>query len=291
MSVLSATNLDAFCAPLLQSGTAKALAAATTLSDDEARGYIASVCNEAHAGLRLLAWAGLRSGQRVLEVGAGGGLLTAYLQSHGVDLVAIEPVAPAFDVTPVLARVVRQAVGVDPQILPIAARDLQRDRNGAFDLIFSVNVIEHFQPMMENLDALAPVMVERGAQVHTCANYHLPYEPHYGIALVPFAPRLTPYLVRRDLRAEAVWRSLNFITASDLRAYAKRQGLEIAFKRGALGEALERLLQEPAFAARHPRLLSRVASALHRIGVTKLLRALPPTIATPMTVLLRRPVA
>jgi protein-L-isoaspartate O-methyltransferase len=107
MSVLSLTELDAFCAPLLQSGPGKTLAAAIELSEDKARRHIASVCNEAHAGLRLLAWAGLRGDHRALEVGAGSGLLTAYLQSHSVDLVAIEPVGTGFDATPAVARVVR----------------------------------------------------------------------------------------------------------------------------------------------------------------------------------------
>jgi SAM-dependent methyltransferase len=250
--------------------------------------YLDAICNEAYTALRLLEWAGLQPTHRVLEVGAGGGLLSGFLQSRGINLVAIEPTAQGFEATPDLTDVVREAVGVSARILPLAARQVDREEHGCFDLIFSVNVIEHFQPLDENLDALARVMKRSGAQVHTCPNYLVPYEPHYGIPLVPFAPGLTPYLGRRRLRSENVWRSLNFITASDLRAYARRSQLTITFKEGTFGEAFERLCAEPEFAARQPMLLYRLARVMKSTGLTSLLKKLPPTWATPMTVLLRR---
>jgi hypothetical protein len=66
--------------------------------------------------------------------------------------------------------------------LPLEARELDPERH-----IFSVNIIEHFQPLDDNLDGLARVMKSNGVQVHTCPKYHVPYEP-------------------------PIWRSLNFIT-------------------------------------------------------------------------------
>jgi SAM-dependent methyltransferase len=169
----------------------------------------------------------------------------------------------------------------------LSARELVLHRHGAFDLIFSVNVIEHFQPMNENLEAIARVMGQGGVQVHTCPNYHVPYEPHYGIPLLPLAPQLTPFLGSR--RSENLWRSLNFITSTDLRAYARLFGLRIAFKQGALSEALERLCREPAFAARHPTILYSIARAMKTTRLINILRRLPPSWVTPMTVVLRRP--
>lgn len=90
--------------------------------------------------------------------------------------------------------------------------------------------------------------------------------------MLPFAPQLTPYLGRRRLLSEDVWRSLNFITASDLRSYAKRFGLSISFKQGMLGDALDRLCAEPEFAARQPAPLYRVAKAMQALRVTRMLR-------------------
>lgn len=289
MNVLAAADLDDYCAPLREPEVRRELASRTGFPLKIAGAYLDAICNEAHTALRLLEWAGLRAQDRVLEVGAGAGLLTGYLQARGIDLVAIEPTGEGFEATPTVTDVVGKATGNSCKMLPLAARELDPSRHGQFNLIFSVNVLEHFQPMKENLAALAGVMAPYGRQVHTCPNYHVPYEPHYGIPLVPVAPHLTPYFGRRRLRSENVWRSLNFITATDLGSYAKRFGLEIVFKSGTFGEAFERLCAEPAFAARHPRLLRRVAGLMRGVGLTAALKKLPSTWVTPMTVLLRRP--
>lgn len=288
MSVLSAAALDRYSAPLQQPYAREKLAARTGWPSNTAALYLDAVCGEARTGFRLLEWAGLQGGHRVLEVGAGGGLLTGYLQSCGIAVTAIEPAESGFEATPKLAELVSEMTGVTARIEPLSAHQIDRRRHGAFDLIFSINVIEHFQPMKENLDALAAVMEPNGLQAHTCPNYHVPYEPHYGIALLPVAPQLTPYLGLRRLAAENVWQSLNFITSSDVRDYATRHGLSIRFKQGALGEALERLCDEPEFAARHPRVLRNMARLTKTVGLTGALKRLPSSWMTPMTFVLRR---
>jgi hypothetical protein len=63
----------------------------------------------------------------------------------------------------------------------------------------------------------------------------------------------------------------------------------VTFERGTLGTALKRLLDDVAFADRHPPFLGRVAGLADRCGLIRLLGSLPPGLATPMTVLLRRP--
>jgi 2-polyprenyl-3-methyl-5-hydroxy-6-metoxy-1,4-benzoquinol methylase len=288
MTILADADLDKYCALLRQPAAKAELAARSDLTVAAATVYIDSVCNEAHTGLRLLRWAGLRPTDRVLEVGAGGGLLSGFLQSRGYEHVAIEPAEQGFERTSSLTAIVREATGVRADILPLSARDLGQRTHGLFDLIFSVNVIEHFQPLKENLDALPHLMSARGVQAHTCPNYRLPYEPHFGMALLPIAPQLTPYLGRRWLLSDRLWQSLNFITATDLVDYAKRFGLTIRFKDGAMGDALERLLMEPEFAARQPKALAQIAGVMRMARLNKLIKKLPATWVTPMTVMMRR---
>jgi len=288
MTGLSAADFDCFAAGLQDPASAARLAAETGLPSDHACIYLAAMAGEAHVALRLLERGGLRPGHRVLEVGAGAGLLTAYLQSRGLDLVAIDPGGAGFPATPALARIAQETTGVAPRIWPLAARELDPASHGLFDLIFSVNVIEHFQPLDENLAGLARVMSSDCVQVHTCPNYIVPYEPHYRIPLVPFAPRLTPYVWRWTMRNEPLWSSLNFITSADLRAYAARHGLALTFESGTMAAALQRLLDEPAFSDRHPPLLRRAAGIAAQIGLIALVRKLPAKVATPMTVRLRR---
>ena len=286
MNIPSVDSLRAYSAPLSQPGPRAELAARSGLSLDWASLYLDAISNEAETALRLFKLAGMSRTDRILEVGAGAGLFTGFLQSRGLNVVAIEPTGDGFEATSKLTQIVREATGVAANILPLAAREINPIQHGHFDLIFSVNVIEHFQPLKENLDALAPVMNTTGVQIHTSPNYRVPYEPHYRIPLLPYAPHLTPFIGYR--RSETLWRSLNFISASDLRSYARRFGLILSFQRGALSDSLQRLCAEPAFAARHPKIFNRSARLMKTIGLISMLKSLPPDWVTPMTAILRR---
>ncbi len=285
MRALSHDELDAFSAPLQTADNIARLARDTGWEERQAGLYLASILGEAHLGLTLLDWAGLNADARVLEVGAGAGLLSAFLQARGVALTAIEPVAQGFDATLAARTIVARGTGMAPDISPLEARQLDPARDGPFDVIFSVNVIEHFQPLQENLDGMARVMAPGGVQVHTCPNYRIPYEPHYGVPLLPFFPGRTPPAARHG---DGLWRSLNFITAGDVHRYARAYGLQASFQRGTMGASLRRLRTEKAFAARQPPLLHHIASLSHWTGLTALLGAVPPELATPMTFCLRK---
>jgi SAM-dependent methyltransferase len=282
-------DFDDFSATLRRDLVAYAaeLASAANLSEIHAESYLGSIINEASLALRLLTGTQL-TGRRVLEVGAGAGLLTAFLQSRGIELVAIEPIGSGFGATATLRQIVRKSTGIDPNILPLEARQLNPTDHGLFDVIFSINVVEHFQPFKPNMAGLERVMSSRGLQIHTCPNYFVPYEPHFGIPLLPFAPHLTIRLWRRDLRDNPLWHSLNFVTAGAFRRFADRHGLEVAFESGAMARTLRRLQDEPAFSARQPAALVRVASIANRCGLTNLLEQVPPGLATPLTATLRR---
>jgi 2-polyprenyl-3-methyl-5-hydroxy-6-metoxy-1,4-benzoquinol methylase len=164
---ISSSDFRAFSAPLQNDSAARALASETEMSAEEAGSYLTAIVNEGHTAVRLLEWAGVSGRERFLEVGAGGGLFTSFLQSQGVDVTAIEPVGSGFESTQALQRNVSAAVGFTPKILPIAARDLDPVQHGTFDITFSVNVIEHFQPLHENLDGLADGLSRR-----SCECYH-----------------------------------------------------------------------------------------------------------------------
>ncbi|MBL6613014.1 MAG: methyltransferase domain-containing protein [Reyranella sp.] len=288
MDTLSHNALSAFSAPLLKPINVAQLARELGWDDTSANLYLASIVNEAHLALNLLDWAGIRDGMRVLEVGAGAGLFTAFLQAQGIAVTAIEPVAQGFGATLAARVIVSRSVSQAPNILALEARQLDPARDGLFDMIFSVNVVEHFMPLIENLDGISTVMAARGIQVHTCPNYRIPYEPHFGTALLPVIPARTPHIAKRC--PQELWQSLNFITAADVRRYAKSRGLEIRFQPGLLAVALRRLLHEEAFAGRQPRWLSLLAHAAHLSGLIAPLSLLPPGLATPMTFRLQREV-
>jgi hypothetical protein len=134
---------------------------------------------------------------------------------------------------------------------------------------------------------MASVLAPGGIMLHTCPNYRVPYEPHYGVPLVPFRPQATATL-RPRLKDDPLWQSLNFVTAGDLRRFARRHGLAVEFQRGVLADVIARLATDEAFARRQG-WAGRAARGLARAKVLGLVNRIPPTWLTPMVAVFARP--
>lgn len=236
--------------------------------------------NELDESLVALEAAGGPRG-RVLEIGAGLGLFGAYLKSHGVDYTGIEPSDAAFGRHAPLLQAIIDALGVDaPTILPIGASALDPATHGRFDVIFSSNVMEHVLDLPQAMQALAAVLAPGGVMAHICPNYAMPYEPHFGLPLVPLRPRATARIMRR-LASHPVWHSLNFVTAARIARLARDNGLTITFLPGQMHRAFARLFSDPVFATRQAHLM-RVGAWMRRLGLLQLLRVMPARLGTPM---------
>jgi 2-polyprenyl-3-methyl-5-hydroxy-6-metoxy-1,4-benzoquinol methylase len=227
-------------------------------------------------------WLGTGSGAagRVLEVGAGLGLTSAYLASTGVDVCSIEPGGIGFERYERVNPVLRSSLGITHPHLVMSVEDVTPSDAGTFDLVFSNNVLEHVDDVDATLVALSALLRPGGVMVHNCPNYAVPYEPHFGIPLVPVRPAATARVLPSSITATGLWQSINFVTAHQVRQVAERHGATVAFERGLLADAFDRF-GEPEFAARHPA-LARVSGLLG--VVTPALRRLPPSMATPMIV-------
>ncbi len=247
----------------------------------QAEGFLRALQGEAKLGHKLIS-PYLKPGMKVLEVGAGMGLLSAYLESQGVHITALEPGLGGFGVNAALAR------AADFQRLTRVDIPAQELRGVDYDFIYSINVLEHIPDLQAALQGLARVLSPGGQMVHTCPNYLLPFEPHFGIPLVPLWPRLTAHLLPK-LKASELWQSLNFVTLPQMRRAAHKAGLEAKFESGVLYRAFERLDTDPAFRERQAKGLVKYAyHAFKRTGTLSLLKRLPPVLATPMVFHFRR---
>ena len=279
---LTPRALDAFLAATIEEpGFAAEVAGATTPSSGEAPELLGDLASEARRALGLIAPLAPSRDSRVLEVGAGAGVFATFLHAQGLHVTAIEPESEAFDHISAVRSVLADHTEV-PDIARIAADALDPAVHGTYDLIFSVNVLEHMLPMRSNLDAIGAVLAPGGSMVHTCPNYRIPYEPHYGIPLVPGRPALTAHLARRT-RTEPGWQTLNWITAGDIKAFARRHGLDVRFHEGELAAALARLRGDEAFERRQRGPVVATLRFLERVGATRVLQRLPGTWMTPMT--------
>lgn len=252
---------------------------------------LANIASEVRLALDLLSRrpAGpLLPSHRVLEVGAGSGVLSSILHQQGINVTAVEPLIPGFGVFGAVRDELRER---DPAVLaPMdhrSAHELNPAHDGLFDRIFSVNVIEHCKPLDEALSAMASVLAPGGMMIHTCPNYRVPYEPHFRMPLLPMRPEATARL-RPGLADDPVWQSLNFVTAGDLRRFARRSGLTIQFAPGVLAEVTDRLKRDAAFAQRQG-WAGRLARGLARANVLGLVNRLPATWLTPMVTVFAKP--
>jgi len=257
--------------------------------------YIESLKAEARFGLKLI-HQHLKENMRVLEVGSGSGLLASFLASQNIEITALEPGLGGFSINVLLSQELKKYLSTNsPNIqnnltqIYIPSQELKAKEHGKFDLIYSINVLEHIPPLKSSLIGMYSVLKEEGVMVHTCPNYHIPYEPHLGIFLLPFIPQSTVFLFPR-LRRSGLWNSLNFITSTSLRNMCRLIGCEIKFQSGVMYDTFLRLDEDQAFKSRQGNLtIMGIYSFLKKIKIFNLIKYLPPDIQTPMIVSISKP--
>lgn len=284
-----ATEFTTFSEAALASPEVAAVAQRCGLNPEEAAQLLATYANEAGVGLELVVPL-LRPGMRVLEVGCGIGLLASFLRQSGVDITGLEPGASGFGFMPEIGSAILRSLPdrVSTQWLSIGAEQLDPATHGQFDLIYSTNVLEHIPDLEGAVRGMAGVLAPEGTMVHLCPNYTVPYEPHFGIPLVPFVPRATAFLYRETVkRLPGIWEELNFITAFRVKRLARSNGLSVSFDRGLLAAAMRRFDQDPLFRERQGGLAGKVQSTARALGLLGLLEKLPAEFASPMIMRLK----
>lgn len=277
-------RLDAFIAKVLASPIVADAAAQTGRTD--ARLLLATYANEARIGLDLIEPL-LQPGIRILDVGCGIGLLARFLRDEGYDVTGIEPGASGFGFMPTIGRAI---LSLDPPLSAeswrvCGAEALNPAEFGFFDLIYSTNVLEHIPDLSGAFRGMASVLALGGRMVHLCPNYAVPYEPHFGVPLLPLMPQMTRYLFPWIIRRlPGVWEELNFITAGDVRRHVMANGLQVNFDRGVMASTLRRFDEDPLFRQRQGVIARVMYDLLKATGTIAFVERLPGEWATPMIV-------
>ena len=241
----------AFRARLMEPSTLERLSLESAWHVDALTERLAIAVGEVAQTLKVLGGFEVPEGARLLEVGAGLGLTSAYLSSCGFDVWALEPAAIGFEEHAALASSVATVVGSAHELLTIGAAELDPALHGAFDVIFSNNVLEHIDDLDAAVRAMNAVRSPNGVMVHSCPNYSVPFEPHFGVPLVPGRPAWTRRVLPASIGSDSVWTSLNFVRARDIRRLAVDLGLRLDFRGGSLATSIERLGTDAEFRARH----------------------------------------
>ncbi len=221
-----AVAFDAFRDEVLSSERIAELATAAQVDAEWLESTLAVSLGESDYTMRWLApW--LEDGPRILEVGAGLGLTSAYLASNGFEICSLEPGGLGFERYERVNPLLRASLGIAHPHLSVSIEDVTAEHAGTFDLIFSNNVLEHVRDVDTALATLGALLRPGGVMVHNCPNYTVPYEPHFGIPLLPLRPASTARVLPSSITSTGLWQSINFVTARDVRRVADRHGATV----------------------------------------------------------------
>lgn len=198
---------------------------------------------------------------RVVEIGAGIGLLSLLVGARGFQVVAFEPQPAGFEE---MLRIRRHIL--DSWEGPIPAVRFVNDYFsgelppdlGPADYCFSINVLEHV-PDTETFLRTTARSVKSGSQLRMIfPSYLFPYEPHFNIPTV-FSKRLTFKLWRKRIATAAIanaiatWNDLSWPTLRKVKRAARAAGLEPQFSREAILAYLTRIETDSHFLQRKGR--------------------------------------
>lgn len=246
--------------------------------------------NEAKVALSLIIKR-LSSVSRILEVGAGLCLLSLFLKKKGFNIVALEPIGEGFGFFFELQKyIISCYADVDLVVLDIGAESLSPQSHGMFDLIFSSNVIEHINHLPDAFHSMNSVMSSVGVMVHSCPNYVVPYEPHYGIPVIKMCPVISKWLFSVRIKGNPdVWDSLNFITYFKVKGIAKTLKIGVSFEPELTFRAFERIQNDLEFQKRHLNtFVGKIFRVLVFTNALNFLRFLPAWASTPMIFVMSR---
>jgi hypothetical protein len=91
-----------------------------------------------------------------------------------------------------------------------------------------------------------------------------------------------------DIVDTDTWRSLNWITAFQVKRWCRLNGLEIQFRAGVLADTLSRLTSDPLFSERHRGIAGHCGAVATRLGLMGLLRRVPAALNTPVEYSIQR---
>lgn len=165
-------------------------------------------------------------GQRVLDVGCGGGLLAESLAARGADVLGID-LSPALLTT---AELHALESGISVKYRRIAAEALAEEMPGAFDVVTCMEMLEHVPDPASVIGALGRLVRPGGTVVVSTLNR----TPKAFL----FAIVGAEYLVRALPRGTHEY--AKFIRPSELARAARAHGLEVQGLAGLVMDPLSR---------------------------------------------------
>ncbi len=154
---------------------------------DAAEKYLQNAINDAEFTLNLLK-PYLNHEIKILEVGGGLHLLSSYLLKQGYNITSIEPGGFSFYVDKLRKNILN--ILDNENTYTTSLEDF--DTKDKFDLIFSINVLEHTESILEHIECQINLLSDNSSKaLFRAPNYSIPFEPHFYKFFIPFLPQFT----------------------------------------------------------------------------------------------------
>jgi ubiquinone/menaquinone biosynthesis C-methylase UbiE len=152
-------------------------------------------------------------GKSVLVVGAGTGGEALSFYKKGATVSGIEPDEDGYDI---LQEKVRLG-GLDADKFKSDKAEALSFADNSFDFVYCWTVLEHVEDVRKSIDEMIRVCKPGGYVFIQVPDYRFPYEGHYKVILVPFAPKWVQWIyLKLRGRPTAFLSSINFLTTPGL---------------------------------------------------------------------------
>ena len=119
--------------------------------------------------------------RRVCEVGSGVGLVAEAIARSGHEVTAFEPESSGFSRMHEISKLI---IPDSERQAKVIADFFDSKRDGPFDLIYSINVLEHVENHSVFLSGIYQMLSPGGTAYLIFPNYSFPYEPHLHIPIL-----------------------------------------------------------------------------------------------------------
>jgi SAM-dependent methyltransferase len=230
------------------------------------------------------------SSVKILEVGAGSCMLSAYLASKRLHVTAVEPLGPEFDFFLGPQRRVLgfcQREGLELKLVRATGEEFSLPAQ--FDVAFTINALEHMRDPLRTIDNMYNSLKPGGVALVHCPNYTMPFDSHFNILLVTRSKPINEWLYQSKInRYPNVWNELNFVRYSDVRRHLTNRRVNFSFDRSIMREMVARLIDDPVFAERMPPVIHAIGALLRHTRLVRVLSCVPARFQTPMEVRIKK---
>lgn len=219
----------------------------------------------------------LKEGSTILEVGGGACILSAQLSKKypKLNFYTIEPHAEGFEGFDGISHFLSKRYNLNVHFGDF--RTFSAPNDDKFDLIFSIDVLEHLPSYEHFIKWCKGQLRNSGKLVTVFPNFGFPFDYHFRVPIF-CNKRITGFIfqgkIKRDeasKNCEGLWDSLNFITVKELKALLAKLDFNVRQSTYAFDYMLDQIKSDSSLVERAG-VLASMAKFAFNIGILTILR-------------------